>query len=92
VGATFTIYAIKLPALFDASLHTSEQKVLPYQKNTITKSKQPFCDIYALMAFYAAHNGSLLPIFRVNLSASCSKAKHSSGQEVQGGLTLEMDR
>jgi hypothetical protein len=89
LGAIFKTYAMKLPALFDANLHTSEQKVLPYQKNTITKSKQPFCDIYALLAFYAAYSGSLLPIFRGNLSVPSSKLKHSSGQEVQDGLTLE---
>jgi hypothetical protein len=90
LGAIFTTYAVRLPALFDASLHTPEQKVLPYQKkNTITKSKQRFCDIYALLTFYAAYNGSLLPIFRGNLSVPSSKVKHSSGQNVQDGLTLE---
>ena len=80
---------MRLSALFDASLHTSEQNVLPYQKNTITKSKQPFCKIYALLTFYAAYNGSLLPIFRGNLSVPSSKVKHSSGQDVQDNLTLE---
>jgi len=39
--AIFTTYAVKRPALFDTSLHTSEQKVLPYQKKKITKPKQP---------------------------------------------------
>jgi len=71
------------------NLHTSEQKVLPNQKIKLQNQNSPFSDIYALLTFYAAYNGSSLPIFRGNLSVLSSKIKHSSGQEVQDCLTLE---
>jgi hypothetical protein len=81
----FTTYAVKLPALFDPSLHTSEQKVLPYQNIQLQNQNSPFVTFTLFWHF----NGSLLQIFRDNLSVPSSKVKHSSGQEVKDDLTLE---